>query len=777
MKLRNRFSMLWLMVMTLALLCSNWPTRAQFQTGSIFGTVTDEMGAALPAATVTVTGDGLSQAKVELCDVQGGFALQNLPPGDYTVKVELEGFSTVELQNVRVRVGRGVDLKFTLNSDVLTEEFITVAETPIINNAVNTALADPDINAVVFNLPPSDASYNAATDSFQINLQTALPIITKSLTFYNASPAKIEFSGANLSPDAVGLQVNNANIYLMGFHFTGFGTGIAFSGSIGGSVINDCAIVGNRLDGVRSDGVSFSIFNSLISANGQNGIALNNVNAGLTLIQGNYIGTDRTGRSIDPDGTPNSGDETGNRGEGMRIVNSSNVMIGGANPAEGNTVGGNGDGMSVINSRDITIQASYFGTNPFGDRLRNFGAAIGLAGDTNNVKIGGDGFSTGNTIANNGHGIIAFPGTFGNRFLFNKIFSNTGLGINLNFPNGVDTNDPLDGDGGANGSQNRPVFTSAVASDSNTIIRGMLNSTPTSDFLIQYFLTGLETTVSGGFEGQMPLGSRTVTTDASGIANVDALVPTPLPGGFFITGLATHLATGNTSEYSDGVAVSGSGRPDLEVSKSGAATLSCGEEITYTITVHNRGTASATSVSVIDDISRCFLALDGSDPVITTSQGTAQIIRATNSIFIDAGKIDPGASVTITIKSRFIGDCAASVVNAVRAITEGDSNPANNISTVPTTVTPCPKITDVFVVGKNVIVEGSGFKKGDVIEINGTTRNTKFLDFFTLKAKKGIKSLLDCDPTNPGKTNQFRLIRSIDGAPVVTDTAAFATCP
>jgi hypothetical protein len=81
-------------------------------------------------------------------------------------------------------------------------------------------------------------------------------------------------------------------------------------------------------------------------------------------------------------------------------------------------------------------------------------------------------------------------------------------------------------------------------------------------------------------------------------------------------------------------------------------------------------------------------------------------------------------------------------------------------------------------VGKHVFVSGSGFQRGDQIDINGQlVVKTKFVDSNTLNAKKGKKLLLPCDPANPGRTNVIRLIRNSNPGQPIQDTAAFATCP
>ena len=61
------------------------------QIGSLFGSVTDENGAALPAASVTLT--GAAGATAQATNGNGQFRFQGLAPGDYRLKVHVEGFT------------------------------------------------------------------------------------------------------------------------------------------------------------------------------------------------------------------------------------------------------------------------------------------------------------------------------------------------------------------------------------------------------------------------------------------------------------------------------------------------------------------------------------------------------------------------------------------------------------------------------------------------------------------------------------------------------------
>ena len=69
------------------------------------------------------------------------------------------------------------------------------------------------------------------------------------------------------------------------------------------------------------------------------------------MIQRNFIGTDRTGQVIDPDGKGNSGDETGNRHVGIQIQSSPNNVIGGVTADAGNLLSGNEAGVLIVGAK------------------------------------------------------------------------------------------------------------------------------------------------------------------------------------------------------------------------------------------------------------------------------------------------------------------------------------------------------------------------------------------------------------------------------------------
>ena len=113
-----------------ALLALAPAARAQDQTGSLYGAVTDNQGAALPGVRVELTGIGAP--RTQFTGPQGQFRFLNLDPGNYALAASLEGFSTVEYPEVNIRVGRNTTLEIKLSPAV--EEVITVtSESPLLD--------------------------------------------------------------------------------------------------------------------------------------------------------------------------------------------------------------------------------------------------------------------------------------------------------------------------------------------------------------------------------------------------------------------------------------------------------------------------------------------------------------------------------------------------------------------------------------------------------------------------------------------------------------------
>src|SRR6266567_6632679 len=96
---------------------------AQQRAGSLRGQVTDELGALVVGATVTLTAADRTQ-KTATSNAEGNYAFNSITPGRYTVRVVAPGFSLYESTDVDVAAGtrstHNVRLVVTLEKQVIT---------------------------------------------------------------------------------------------------------------------------------------------------------------------------------------------------------------------------------------------------------------------------------------------------------------------------------------------------------------------------------------------------------------------------------------------------------------------------------------------------------------------------------------------------------------------------------------------------------------------------------------------------------------------------------
>src|SRR5688572_16369395 len=108
---------------------------AQVLEATLYGIVQDSSGGALPGVNVTVTHQGTTLTRDTVSDGRGEFTLPALPPGTYTIRIELSGFKTYENKGITLSAGQTVRQTFALEVGALAET-VTVAESaPLIETA------------------------------------------------------------------------------------------------------------------------------------------------------------------------------------------------------------------------------------------------------------------------------------------------------------------------------------------------------------------------------------------------------------------------------------------------------------------------------------------------------------------------------------------------------------------------------------------------------------------------------------------------------------------
>src|SRR5215831_12567682 len=97
---------------------------AQTGTGAISGTVTDESGAVVPNAAITITNKATGTSRPLTTNAEGLYSAPALLAGEYEVKVELAGFGTT-VRDAQVLAGSDTTANFTLMPSA-TREVVSV---------------------------------------------------------------------------------------------------------------------------------------------------------------------------------------------------------------------------------------------------------------------------------------------------------------------------------------------------------------------------------------------------------------------------------------------------------------------------------------------------------------------------------------------------------------------------------------------------------------------------------------------------------------------------
>ena len=136
---------------------------------------------------------------------------------------------------------------------------------------------------------------------------------------------------------------------------------------------------------------------------------------------------------------------------------------------------------------------------------------------------------------------------------------------------------------------------------------------------------------------------------------------------------------------------------DLVTLKTGPATISAGGLISYNIIVRNDGPSDLANVSFSDnspvDLSGVSASCSASSNGATCPVGFSV---SGSAVTATIGVMPAGSSVTIVISGYVSGTASATIINTARADTPAgvtDTNPANNASTVSTSVNPVARLS------------------------------------------------------------------------------------
>ena len=152
-------------------------------TGSFSGTVTDKTGSVVSGAMVKAIVQGTGVSRESRTDDTGHYLMPLLPIGNYTIRVESQGFGPAEQKDVRLQVDEHRELNFTLTLASVTST-VEVSATEVAVQTANPTLGQVITSEQVAELPLNGRDF--------VQLATLTPGTTQETnpnSFFNAGPS------------------------------------------------------------------------------------------------------------------------------------------------------------------------------------------------------------------------------------------------------------------------------------------------------------------------------------------------------------------------------------------------------------------------------------------------------------------------------------------------------------------------------------------------------------------------------------------------------------
>jgi hypothetical protein len=183
------------------------PVSAQFDTGTIAGSVTDPTGAVIPHATVTITNTDTGIKTTANTDSNGGFAASGLPFGHYVVSASAANFGKATTQELVLNVGATVrvDLAMAVAAANVSVEVTGTATTVDTSSSTSGTTLD---STQIANLPVNGRD---VSDFLEIS-----PGSVGSTAYFQGSVNGLDniFTGLNIKLDGQSANRGDVNGFL-----------------------------------------------------------------------------------------------------------------------------------------------------------------------------------------------------------------------------------------------------------------------------------------------------------------------------------------------------------------------------------------------------------------------------------------------------------------------------------------------------------------------------------------------------------------------------------
>ncbi len=172
-----------LLVLFCSVLFSCCPLLYGQASGSFSGTVSDKTGSVVSGASVKATAQGTGVVRESKTDDTGHYLMPLLPVGEYTLRVDSQGFASVEQKDVRLQVDEHRELDFTLTPASVTST-VEVSATEVAVQTSNPSLGQVITSEQVAQLPLNGRDF--------VQLATLIPGTTQETnpnSFFNGGPS------------------------------------------------------------------------------------------------------------------------------------------------------------------------------------------------------------------------------------------------------------------------------------------------------------------------------------------------------------------------------------------------------------------------------------------------------------------------------------------------------------------------------------------------------------------------------------------------------------
>jgi hypothetical protein len=152
-------------------------------TGSFSGTVSDKAGAVISGATVKITSQGTGLTREGKTDDSGHYLIPSLSVGQYTIRVESQGFQTTEQKDIRLQIDEHREIDFGL-APASVSTAIEVNATEVAVETSNATLGQVITSEQVAELPLNGRDF--------VQLATLTPGTTQETnpgSFFNGGPS------------------------------------------------------------------------------------------------------------------------------------------------------------------------------------------------------------------------------------------------------------------------------------------------------------------------------------------------------------------------------------------------------------------------------------------------------------------------------------------------------------------------------------------------------------------------------------------------------------